>query len=280
MTTTAPPETASGPTPPRPDRTLRVALIATGSAALVLVAGIAVSQAVGAADRVDGSRDSAVAVPFDRLAVAAGAADVTVRYGDVGQAHIDFTAGDTGLTETHSVDDGQLVIELSGPGWRPFDLSPGAAEGATIEVVLPEAELGLAPALELSTTAGRISASGPFGDTILTSLAGDILITGGTADLTLTTAAGAIDARDIYIDGELHATSTAGEARLVLDDAPSAMTVETTGDQLIRIPAGAYDIRTSAPMGEATNTLGSDPDSAYPYRFSSATGDIVITQRR
>ncbi|KDP91520.1 MULTISPECIES: DUF4097 family beta strand repeat-containing protein [Clavibacter] len=279
MTTTAPPETASGPTAPRPDRALRVALIATGSAALVLVAGIAISQAVSAAERVDGSQDSAVADPFDRLGVEAGDADVTVRYGDVEQAHIDFTAGDTGLTETHAVDDGQLLIKLSSPAWRPFDLSLGATEGATIDVLLPEADQGL-PALEVQSTTGDMDVSGFFGDTTLTSTDGDILITGATADLTLGTAAGAIDARNVYVAGELLATSTAGEARLILDDAPSAMTVETAGDQLIRIPVGAYDIRTSAPMGEATNTLGSDPDSTYPYRFSSASGDIVITQRR
>ncbi|WP_146083782.1 DUF4097 family beta strand repeat-containing protein [Clavibacter michiganensis] len=279
MTTTAPPEAASGPTPPRPNRTLRVALISTGSAALVLVAGIAISQAVSAADRVDGSQDSAVADPFDRLGVEAGDADVTVRYGDVGQAHVDFTAGDTGLTETHAVDDGQLVIKLSGPAWRPFDLSLGSTEGATIDVLLPEADQGF-PALEVQSTTGDINVSGFFGDTILNGTEGDILITGAAADLTLGTAGGAIDARNIYVAGELQATSTAGDARLVLDDAPSAMTVETAGDQLIRIPAGAYDIRTSAPMGEATNTLGSDPDSTYPYRFSSTAGDIIITQRR
>ncbi|RII95417.1 hypothetical protein DZF95_01055 [Clavibacter michiganensis] len=279
MTTTAPPEAASGPTPPRPDRTLRVALIATGSVALVLVAGIAISQAVGDANRVEGSQDSAVAVPFDRLGVEAGAADVTVRYGNVGQAHIDFTAGDTGLTETHAVDDGQLLIKLSRPAWRPFDLSLGATEGATIDVLLPEAEQGL-PALEVQSTTGDMDVSGFFGDTTLNSTDGDILITGAAANLTLGTEAGAIDARNVYVAGELQAASIAGDARLVLDDAPSAMTVETTGDQLIRIPSGAYDIRTSAPMGEATNTLGSDPDSTYPYRFSSTAGDITITQRR
>jgi hypothetical protein len=175
-----------------------------------------------------------VADPFDRLAVEAGAADITVRYGDVGQAHIDFTAGDTGLTETHTVDDGQLLIELSRPGWRPFDLSLGATEGATIDVLLPEADQGLAPALELISTAGDMDVSGFFGDTTLTSTAGDILITGAAADLTLATEAGAIDARNIYVAGELH----------------------------------------------ATNTLGSDPHSTYPYRFSSAAGDITITQRR
>jgi DUF4097 and DUF4098 domain-containing protein YvlB len=145
-------------------------------------------------------------------------------------------------------------------------------------MLLPET---LDPELDLTSTAGDISVSGFFVDTTLTSAAGDILIAGGTANLTLETTAGDINARNVDPMGEVRSTSTAGSTRLNLTTAPSAMTVETTaGDQLIRVPLGDYDITTDTLMGEVTNSLGSDPDSTYPYRFTSTMGDIAIEQKR
>lgn len=265
------------PTPSRP-RTLRTVLLVVGSLVLALLLVLVVGQAVSSTQRVDASGTSEVDENFDRVSVESTAADVRVEQGDVDRAEIVFDAGDTRLTERHRVSGGELVVEVRGPRWSPFDGGVGVTRGASLTLLLPASTEGAD--LEVESAAGDVALTGTFGDVSVSSTGGDVDLAGAVTDLEIESAAGDVTARALEVDGEIEASTTAGDVELDLATAPTALVVESTGgDQRVLLPDGDYAITTETVVGDVSNALGDDAGSATRYRFSAVAGDITLERR-
>ncbi|OUE24215.1 DUF4097 family beta strand repeat-containing protein [Clavibacter michiganensis] len=282
MTTIAPAGPPAQPAPPAPrrPRTLRTVLLAVGSIALVALLALVALQVVAGLDRDDRSRTSTVAEPFDRVSVDASAADLRIEQADVDVARIVFNSGGSALSETHSVRDGELRVQLRSPGWGVLDLPFGSSPGAQLVVQVPAGTTGDDLAVHVSSAAGGIVLAGAFGDVDLDAGAGEIRLSGSVADLSVESGAGDLMADALEVTGEIRTTSAAGDTELDLATAPTAMRVETTaGEQRIRLPAGSYAITTETVMGQVSNAIGSDADAPRRYVLSATMGDIEVAQR-
>ena len=254
MTTTTQTTTPTPPAPRRP-RTLRTVLLVVGSVLLAAVLLLVGLQVASAGDDQDHSRTTTVGETVDRLTVDAAATDVTIRRADVDRPRIVFAAGDTRLRERHSVRDGALTVEVTGPGWGITDLSIGVRRGADLTIELPRAATGTPVRVE--TTAGDVTLTGRYGAVDLTSTQGDVSVSGSAEAVTV--------------------TATSGDVGLDLGTAPSRITVDTTsGDQEVRLPRGEYAITAETTVGDVENALGTDPDADRRYRFTAVAGDVDV----
>lgn len=263
MTTTAPAPAPVPPTPRRP-RTLRTVLLVVGSVFIAALLALVAVQVIGSSESHDQSRESqnqsrtsSIEDTFDRVTVHTAATDVVVEHADVDQPQLVFAAGDTTLRETHSVRDGELIVDVDEPAWSLSELSV-IRRGAHLTLRLPTTDAKRS--VTVTATAADVDLRGSYEDVTLTSAEGDITIVGTVSTVKM--------------------RSTQGDAALNLSRAPSSISLESTsGDQDVRLPTGRYAITTETTVGDVTSDLKSSPDAANRYRFTTTVGDIELSTR-
>ncbi|MFB2579945.1 DUF4097 family beta strand repeat-containing protein [Herbiconiux sp. P15] len=259
---------------PRSGGPLRTGLLATGSA---LVAGALVLGGVQIAQASTGGDESGVYTAdgdFSNLEIDTSAADVSVRYGDVEEAQLDFDAADSPLRFEQEQRGDTLRVSVKNRGWWGFGLFSGF-DTATLDIVLPES---LAPVgLDIDSSAGEVLADGDFAAVTLDSSAGDIDLAGSAASLRSHTSAGSITGTGLRVSGEVVSESSAGDVRLEFATLPSAIRLESSaGDVRVALPEGEYEIRTDTSVGSVTQGLASTPGAARVYSFESSVGGITL----
>lgn len=274
MTTTTPVPTPPPPaTPPPGSRSLRIALLAVGSALVAALLVLGVLQFAQAASGEDESGRYVVQGDYTALDVDVSAADVRVRYADVDRARLELASSGTSLHLEREVRGGTLSVRLHERGWWHFGFL--GQDAARLEVVLPEA---LAPvALDVRSSAGDSRIDGAFAATSVESSAGSIRLSGSTGPLRLDSSAGDITATALRVAGPVETDSSAGTTRLSFASLPSSIDAEgSAGDIDVRLPDGDYDVRASTSFGDLDQQVRSTPGAERRYTFETSAGDIRL----
>ena len=280
VSTTPAPSPAPSPAPGT-NRSLRIALLSVGSA---LVAGLLVTGSVQFAAASTGEDESGrylVEQAFTALDIDVSAAAVTVRYDDVPEAVLDFSAGQKALRFEHEVRGDTLEVRVVNRGWWVFGLISGPFSGLDsprLDVVLPKS---LAPvALDVQSSAGDVDASGTFAATDLETSAGNIDVAGSAESLRLSTSAGNIDGADLEVDGDVSTHTSAGNADLSFETLPAGLRMQgSAGNITAELPAGEYEIDASTSFGTVDRGVPSTPGADRHYSFATDAGDIHLRAR-
>ncbi|WP_291056652.1 DUF4097 family beta strand repeat-containing protein [Herbiconiux sp.] len=275
--TTAPNTLPAFPPPapaPKPDRTLRNALLALGSALIVgllLIGGVQFALA-GTGEDQSGSYTQAGS--FRTLDIDTSAANVSVRYGTVSEARIDFDSGGSPLRYEQRLTGDTLEVGVHNRGWWIFGIV-GGFEPATLQITLPSA---LAPvAVSLESSAGNSDLDGDFAALDLESSAGNIQVTGSADSLHASSSAGDLTADDLAVSGEVETESSAGTTELTFTALPSSIEMDSSaGDIRVALPSGSYEIRTDTSVGSVELGVPSTPGASRQYSFETSAGDIVL----
>lgn len=268
MTTPSP-----APTPTPGTRSLRIALLAVGSALVAALLVLATLQFAQAATGADESGTYIVPTSFAALDVDVSEVNVTVRYDDVAQARLDFHSGGSPLRFEHEVRGDTLALQVHRRGLG-VGLFP-SFDDARLDVVLPTS---LAPvALDLRSSAGDSDVAGTFARTSLASSAGNIHLRGSTGALRVTSSAGDITATALDASGSVVTDSSAGNTRLSFVSLPSSIRATgSAGDIEVGLPDGDYDVRASTSFGNVRQGLRSTPGADRRYTFETSAGDIAL----
>lgn len=272
------------PTPastPVPSRTLRTVLLIGGSILLVVVLAVVAIQVSLRLTRSDASDTVSVTETFDTVEISSSATDVTVEYGDVDDAVLEFEQGDSmrAIRFDHEVRSGVLEITIRDRGWFPWDWSFGG-DASELTVTLPEALKPTPVELSVESVAGNISLDGEFADVDIATTAGDLDLTGGATALTLETTAGNIEVVDFDLGGELRSESTAGNSVFDLGSVPSSVRITSTAGNIeFVVPTGSYRVETDVTAGTVTSALSSDVDASRVFRFETTAGNIELRTR-
>ncbi|WP_368497826.1 DUF4097 family beta strand repeat-containing protein [Herbiconiux sp. A18JL235] len=278
--TTPPPVAAQPVNAPqgRPDRTLRTALLAVGSALVAAVLVLGVVQFAQASTGDDESGAFTVADPFDTVVVDTSAVTVSVRYDDSRDtALVDFDSDGSPLRFEHRVNAERLEVSVRSRGWWPFGGVIGLNAHPRLEVVLPGS---LEPvALEVGTSAGEVDLAGDFAAVRVDSSAGAVTLSGSADSLDLSSSAGSITGTDLDVTGPVTSETSAGTMTLGFVSLPSSMHVEAAaGDVRVALPDGEYEIRTDTAVGSVAQGLRSTPGASRVYSFETSAGDVVLEQ--
>lgn len=267
----------SSPPPTTRTRSLRIALLAVGSALVAAALVLTTVQVVDAATVPDASERVAVPASFATIQADVDAADVSVRYGDVAETTLDFRSSAVPLRLEHEVRGDTLALRVDRRGWWSLGLLPRFGT-ARLEVVLPRS---LAPvALDVRSSAGDTVVAGDFATTALSTSAGDIEISGSTGELRMTSSAGDLTATGLAVRGALTTDASAGDTELSLTSLPTSIQVEASaGDIEAALPDGEYEITTSTSFGDIEQGLRSTPGADRRYRFETSAGDIGLRIR-
>lgn len=270
--------TEARPPAPRPDTTLRNALLAVGSVAIVgvLVLGVVQFAQAGTGDDQSGSYE--VTDGFESVVIDTSAADVTVRYDDsIDTARIDFDSGDAPLRFEQQVRGDRLAISVRARGWWPFGGLFGLSGlgDATLDVTLPA---DLAPVgLDIDTSAGDVVAEGEFTDLSLDSSAGNIELAGSADSLTLSSSAGNVSGTDLDVTGAVSGDSSAGNTTLRFITLPSSILLDSSaGNVRVALPDGDYEIRTDTSAGNVELGVVNTPGADRVYSFDTSAGNVVL----
>ncbi|WP_167139424.1 DUF4097 family beta strand repeat-containing protein [Diaminobutyricimonas sp. TR449] len=288
MTTPTTPTTpAPEPVPASPrskNRGLRIALIVIGS---VIIAGILISSVVNivmAMNRTDASGTYTVEEEFTSVDIEADISDVTVSFGDVGNARIEFRQGDSArnIAFSQQVNGDEFSVKVLARGglWWPFgDGNFFGGDSPTLDIVLPEAMADGSLDLALDATAGDVNLDGEYAAMRIDLTAGNLDLTGSATDLSIDSTAGNIDL-DTMSAQTVDISSTAGDVRVDLATLPDEFEIASVaGNQTVWLPEGDYDIDTDTTAGNVTVDVPSNPDAALSYSFSSTAGNIEINER-
>jgi hypothetical protein len=276
MTTIRP---ASTPSPRRP---LRAVLLVVGSAVLVglAVGAFLTAGATFGGSRVNASAWTSISASFAAVQITAGAADVSVRYADVGTARVDFHQSAEIRTATFSarVIDGVLVVRESVGGTLP--LGWGAADSTTLDILLPRSDDAKPLPIDATVQAGNLELNGRFGAVNIVSNAGDIILRGGSSRLKIESAAGNVTASHYALNGSVTSTAKAGDSNFDFSTLPSRTTLDASaGNIRLTVPKGHYRIRDKTLAGNVRDDVASTPGASRIFTLESAAGDVTITNR-
>jgi hypothetical protein len=267
-------------------RSLRVALLAIGSALVVLLVGTGILQVAQSAQAAASGDDSGVydvAEPFTALELEVDAAELTVSYADVDEARFDFDSGGSSLRFDQRMHGDTLRVSVGDRGWWPvhlFDLGDLSRLGsASLRVTLPR---DLQPlALDVDSSAGAVRVDGDFTRVEIGSSAGSIDLAGSAESVSLESSAGSITARSLDVSGPVETESSAGGTDLEFASLPSAISVESSaGNVRVALPDGEYELRTDTSFGTVAQGLRSTPGADRRYTFETSAGDLTLVPAR
>lgn len=277
QTTHTPTTPTPPPTPPAGrDRSLRIALIALGSALILALVAVGGIQFALASTGGDDSGSYTEGASFTQLEVDSSAADVTVRYGAVTETQIEFDSGGAPLRYEQRIDGDTLEVGVKSHGWWIFGALGGFGfdRSASLDITLP---LALAPLdVDVDSSAGDTDLDGDFGALELDSSAGEIRLAGSAASLSADSSAGSMTG-DLEVTGTVETESSAGSTDFTFRGLPSSIRMESSaGNVRVALPAGTYEIRTDTAAGSVEQGLVSTPGAPRVYSFESSAGNIVL----
>ncbi|TWH21530.1 DUF4097 family beta strand repeat-containing protein [Prauserella rugosa] len=248
--------------------------LAVGGAVLV---GLGVVIALGTFDSEHAERTSTFA-DVDRIELATGSGDVTVRVGDVDRVTVveKLSYRWSEPSETHTVDDSVLRLERCDAWWCEVDH----------EVIVPR---GLAVSGELGS--GSLSANGVSsvdveagsGDVRLAEITGDVRLDVGSGSAEFHDVDGAVVAEagsgtltGRELRGSVEAEAGSGAIDLQLAEPGDVTASVGSGDLRVAVPRGDYRVEGDTGSGERRLEVGSDPEAPNVLLLDSNSGDVTL----
>lgn len=273
---TPPAGSASAPAPAGRDHSLRIALIALGSALVIALIALGGTQVALAATGGDDSGTYSESARFSELEIDTSAADVTVRYGAVSETRIEFDSGGAPLRYEQRIDGDTLELGVKSRGWWLFGVIGGFGfdRDAHLEITLPAA---LAPLdVSVDSSAGDTDLDGDFGALELDSSAGSIRLAGSATSLSAESSAGSINGFELDVSGAVETEASAGATEFSFVTLPSSIRMAASaGGIRVALPSGEYELIVDA-LGSVEQGLVSTAGSSRVYSFETSAGNVVL----
>jgi hypothetical protein len=216
------------------------------------------------------------------IVIAGASGDVTVRTEAITETRINriiHRNSDPG--DSYKVEASTLSVNTDcGPNCRvSYDIV--APEGVKVRGSLGSGDVQLrgVGAVDVELTSGDLMVHDLKGDVRARAGSGDIELVNITGKLTASVQSGNVRAVRIS-GGPVDVRATSGDVDVDVT-APMSVTAETTsGNIMAHIPAGKYDMRTTARSGDVQlEGLGLDDDRSSPHKLtlSANSGDVDVT---
>lgn len=248
--------------------------IVTASVGGVVLLGTATQAAAsGVAALKAGDEYASVAVAgVSDISVDASEANLSVVFGDVTQAELE-TRGVEARGWTFEVDGGELTVASPDRLWNWFNA--GWWDGGTEAVLtLPESLRGAD--LDLTLSAGSLSADGDFGETSVDVSAGSATVTGSATALEVDVSSG--NARvDVEGVSEASYTLSAGWIDSTLTGSPDVVAVDVSAGSLtLTLPDRPYQVMSDVSAGSLENGLQVSPTAPRSVTVALSAGSIDL----
>ena len=284
MTTnlTPPPATAPEPAPPAPPRrssarVVSIVAICLGGALALGTLATGTANALWSAGPDAGGTQTADVDGIQSLRLDVEAGDLVVAYGDVEEAELDVPDGERGWSLTRDGD--TLHASNSRPWWASWRMFDWGNERVvlTLPLALEDAELDA----DLDIAAGSITASGSFGELVVSISAGDAEVSGSATDLQVDLSAGRgeFDLADVTT-GDLHIS--AGDLDVTLTgSAPSRLGLDVSaGSMRVTVPDATYRVFSDVSAGNLDNGLRTASDAARTIQVDLSAGSVSLRPGR
>ncbi len=257
-------------------RVIAILTIALGGAIVLGAIGSAVLSTVAAAS-VRTETQTADVDGVTSLDIDVDAATMRVEFADVSEATLEVTSGG-GVGAWKLDSDGETLSVATPNRIGPWWLFGGEIR-ATLTLPTELQDEALDASLDLS--AGELSVEGDFADLGIDIGAGTVRVDGSARSLDLDLSAGGADIDLAGVDtADITVNAGAADARLT-GAAPSAVTVDVNAGSLdLRLPDGAYDVRSDVAAGDFENQLTTDADADAVVDVTVSAGSVTIRSAR
>lgn len=216
------------------------------------------------------------------IVITGGSGDVMIRTAAITETRINriiHRNSDPG--SSYRVEGATLSIDTDcGPNCS-VDYDITAPQGVKVRGSLGSGDIGLTEvgAVDLSLTSGDMMINQVKGDVTAKATSGEITLNDVTGKVTASVQSGNVRAMRIG-GGPVDVRATSGDVDVDVVKPMSVTAQTTSGDVTAHIPAGRYDIRTSARSGDVRlDGLGLDDDAQSPNKLniSATSGDVTVT---
>ena len=252
-----------------------------GAAALVAAAAATVLTGCGGVGAKLTFSDMEKAKVTD-IVITGGSGDVMIRTAAITETRINriiHRNSDPG--SSYRVEGPILTIDTDcGPNCSvSYDIT--APQGVKVRGSLGSGDIALTEvgAVDVSLASGQIMINQVKGDVTAKATSGDVVLTEVTGRVIASVQSGDVQAMRLG-GGPVDVRATSGDVEVDVVKPMSVTAQTTSGDVRAHIPAGRYDIRTTAKSGEVRlDGLGLDDDAKSPNKLniSATSGDVDVT---
>jgi Putative adhesin len=156
-----------------------------------------------------------------------------------------------------------------------YQIEAPAGVGVSGELTSGDVQLTDVGATDLKLTSGDVMIRGATGKVSVKATSGDVTITDAKAGVNLSVTSG--DAHAINITGPVVAKVTSGDATVKLSK-PASVTAEAdSGDLVVTVPTGAYQVHTHKGSGDlAMAGITDDPKAQNILDLRVGSGDLTV----
>ncbi|MCR2810879.1 MULTISPECIES: DUF4097 domain-containing protein [unclassified Microbacterium] len=280
---TVPPTAAQPGTPTPPpgetrgaSRVVAILTIALGGAVVLGAIGSATFSTIAAAS-VRSEAQSIDATGVTELDVSVDGAALRIEFDEVAEATLEVTSGGGVGPWTLERDGDELNVaspRTFGPRWLFFG-------DVKATLTLPSEIQGAALDAVLDLSAGDLTVDGDFGNLDIRIGAGGLTVDGSAQTLLAELSAGAADIELADVrEAQFSVSAGTVDARLT-GSSPREVTVDVSAGSLdLRVPEGAYDVRSDVSAGEFNNELRTDAGARNVVDVTVSAGSATIAGTR
>ncbi|RKN42674.1 DUF4097 family beta strand repeat-containing protein [Micromonospora endolithica] len=226
--------------------------------------------------------DATEAVRITDIRVLPGAGDVVVRAtGEAGKVRIKrvvrYQGGEP--DQTYEISGSELVLDTECGQECTVSYDVTAPPGVNVrgETGSGNVDLSKVGAVDVELGSGDLRITAPTGPVHAETGSGSVEVDDATEAVVLRVSSGDITARRAR--GTVDAEAQSGRVTVHLATVTSARVHASSGDVELVVPAGAYQVRSTARSGEANLGVPHTPAAAAVLDVATGSGDITVSQR-
>lgn len=223
--------------------------------------------------------DTTEQVRITTIRLLPGAGDVMVRAdGDPDRVRIKRVVryqGDQPAT-TYEIKGGELVLDTSCGRRCSVSYEVVAGEGIRVEGETRSGNVDLSRVgqVEVKVGSGDVRVVGAAGPVRVETGSGEIEVADVAAPVVLRAGSGDINATRLR--GEVDAQASSGNVTVELERPSSVRAHASSGHVELRVPSGAYQVRSEAGSGDVDVSVPNDPSAALVLDVRTGSGDISV----
>ncbi|AEV82316.1 liaG [Actinoplanes sp. SE50] len=211
------------------------------------------------------------------IVLSGGSGDVTVTTGAVGETHIKrIVRGGNGSGPSYQLSGTTLTLPTDCGFNCSVSYEVDAPAGVAVHGSMRSGSTSLTGvgAVDLKLTSGDVVIDHATAPVKVKATSGSVTVTGAPA-VTLEATSGDLAAREIA--GPIDARVTSGDVDLELSRPASVTAVVTSGDLMLRVPVGSYQLKEHATTGdEHIEGITDDPRSPNVLDLRARSGDLTV----
>ncbi|MEU6023999.1 DUF4097 family beta strand repeat-containing protein [Micromonospora sp. NPDC047134] len=263
-------------------RTPRWATVRRSGTALAAALTLIVSAGCGSVSFRRLDFDTTEQVRITAIRLLPGAGDVVIRAdGDPDQVRIKRVVRYQGNqpATTYEIKGGELVLDTSCGRRCSVSYEVIVGKGVQVEGETGSGNIDLSSVgrVEVKVGSGNVRVAGAAGAVRVETGSGEIQVYDVSAPVVLRAGSGNIDATGLR--GEAQAQASSGNVTIELAQPASARAHTSSGNVELRVPAGAYQVRTEAGSGEVEVGIPNDPAAPLLLDVRTGSGNITIMPR-